>query len=88
MLDALKGNQSAMEVSKGEVYSIIEHLTEELVNTDPNIVKSAIHSMIEEIVVWPKGPDKERVAEVRGSCLPLTRVQMVTPRGLEPLLPA
>ena len=87
-LNTLKGSQDALEVSKEEIYKIIENLTEEIVNADPKIVKSAIHSMIGEIVVWPKGQDKERVAEVRGSCLPLTRVQMVTPRGLEPLLPA
>ena len=77
-----------MDVSEKEIYEVIEHLTEELVNADPNVVKPALHSMIGEIVVWPKEKDEERRLEVRGSCLPLTRVNLVTPRGLEPLLPA
>ncbi len=47
-LNTLKGGQDAVEVSKEEIYEIIEHLTEEIVNADPKIVKSAIHSMIGE----------------------------------------
>ena len=87
-LDTLRGSQKVMDVSEKEIYEVIEHLTEELVNTDPNVVKPALHSMIEEIVVWPKEKDEVRRLEVRGSFLPLTRVNLVTPRGLEPLLPA
>lgn len=54
-LETMKANQNAMEVSEKEIFDIIEHLTEEITNVDPNIVKSTIHSMIEEVVVWPKG---------------------------------
>lgn len=80
-LETLRGSQEVMDVSNKEIYEVIKHLTDEIVNADPNVVKPALHSMIEEIVVWPKDKDEERRLEVRGSFLPLTRVNMVTPTG-------
>lgn len=45
--------------------------------------------MIEEIVVWLKEKDEERRLEVRGGTISLLlRVNLVTPRGIEPLFTA
>ena len=81
--------QGAFEVSDGDIRSVIENFTEEVSHADPKIRKSAILALFQEIRIFPKeGDPLERILEIKGSCLPLTRLLVASPRGFEPLLPA
>ncbi|MBU4287893.1 MAG: recombinase family protein [Proteobacteria bacterium] len=81
--------QGAFEVSDGDIRRVIENFTEEVSHADPKIRRSAILALFQEIRIFPKeGTPWERILEIKGSCLPLTRVSLASPRGFEPLLPA
>jgi hypothetical protein len=68
---------------------VIENLKEEVNHADPKIRKRAVQALFDEIRIYAKEGDPwQRLLEIKGACLPLTRVSMASPRGFEPLLPA
>jgi chromosome segregation ATPase len=84
-----KASQGVFEVSDDDIRNAIENFTGEVSHADPKIRKSAILALFQEIRIFPKeGTPWERILEIKGSCLPLTRVSVASPRGFEPLLPA
>ena len=84
-----KAVKGAFEVSDDDIRNAIENFTEEVSHADPKIRKSAILALFQEIRIFPKeGTPWERILEIKGSCLPLTRLSVASPRGFEPLLPA
>ncbi|MFT5727807.1 MAG: site-specific DNA recombinase [Desulforhopalus sp.] len=71
-LEQLTGTQDIVNVSAKDILYSIAHLSEEMSHADPIVVKSAVHSMIDEIVVNPRRANQERSIQVKGSYLPLT----------------
>ncbi|RZB31313.1 MAG: hypothetical protein SRB2_04838 [Desulfobacteraceae bacterium Eth-SRB2] len=81
--------KGAFEVSDDDIRSVIKNFSEEISHADPKVRKSAILALFEQIKIFPKENEPwERMLEIKGSCLPLTRVSVASPRGFEPLLPA
>jgi hypothetical protein len=61
-------------------------LTEEINHADPKIRKSAVQALFDEIIIFPKeGSPWERVLEIKGAYLPLTRYKLASPTGFEPV---
>ena len=87
-LEALKTRQSTVDVPEKDILNVIAHLSDELKNADSNIVKATVNALIDEILVGPKNGKGERMLSIKGSYLPITRANMVTPRGIEPRFPA
>ena len=68
---------------------MIDKLGDEVNNGDPQIRKRALMALIDRVVVFPvKRGKKGRIVEVRGSCLPLTRIAMASPTRFELVSPA
>ena len=84
-----KASQGVFEVSDDDIRDAIENFTEQVSHADPKVRKSAVLALFQEIRIFPKeGAPWERILEIKGSSLPLTRVSVASPRGFEPLLPA
>ncbi len=84
-----KASQGAFEVSDDDIRYVIENFKEQVSHADAKTRKSAVLALFQEICIFPKeGAPWERILEIKGSCLPLTRVSVASPRGFEPLLPA
>ena len=84
-----KASQGVFEVSDDDIMNAIENFVEEVRHADPKIRKSAVLALFQEVRIFPKENEPwERLLEIKGSCLPLTRVSVASPRGFEPLLPA
>ena len=67
----------------------ILNFREEVRHADPEVKKRAARTLFESIVIHPKdNENRDRLLSIKGVCLPLTRDFLVTPRGIEPLLPA
>ncbi len=82
-------SESASQVSKEKILTVIESLREELHMADPATRKRVIHQLFERIEVFPKeGEVGKRKLVIKGSNLPLTRVYVASPTGFEPVLPA
>ena len=78
-----------VEVSDEEIRASIEQFAERVENADPETRKRAVQTLFEEIRISPKaGRPWERNIEIKGVCLPLTGVNVASPRGFEPLSPA
>ena len=81
--------KNIFEISEKDIQDVVENLGDELKNADPKTIKRATRALFDEITVHPKkGAPWERMLEIKGTYIPLTGDVMVTPRGLEPLLPA
>ena len=77
------------EIDEQTIRAVIENLGDEIKHADPKIKKRAIQALFDEIQIFPKkGAPWERMLEIKGVHLPLTRVSVASPRGFEPLLPA
>jgi hypothetical protein len=90
-IDRVRSAKGMGEVSNGQIISVLLHLGEEFRHADPKIRKRVAQTLFEEIRILPKQgtPWKwERLLEIKGVQLPLTRVNVVIPRGIEPRLPA
>ena len=71
------------------IMDVIVNFREEVRHADPEVKKRAARTLFESIVIHPKDtPKGDRMLSIKGVCLPLTRDLLVTPRGIEPLLPA
>ncbi len=78
-----------MQVIADDIHRVIDNLQEEVRKADPKIKKQIVQQLFDRILVFPKeGKDGERRLEIRGSSLPLARVNMAPPTGFEPVLPA
>ena len=67
----------------------IKNFSKEVVNADPETKKRVARTLFDAIVIHPKeNGSRNRMLSIKGVCLPLTRDILVTPRGIEPLLPA
>ena len=81
--------QRGLEVSASEIVQVIENFREEIRHSDPKIRKQAVQTLFDEIMIYPKkGNPWERMIEIRGTKVPLTGVNVASPRGFEPLSPA
>ena len=90
-IEKIKSSQGVYDVSDAEILDVIGRLDEEFRHADPNIRKMVMQTLFEEIRILPKqgNPWKwERLLEIKGVQMPLTRVSVVIPRGIEPRLPA
>ena len=77
------------EVSDEEIRATIEQFAERVENADPETRKRAVQTLFDEIRISPKvGTPWERNIEIKGVCLPLTGINVASPRGFEPLSPA
>ena len=77
------------EVSKKDILEVIENLREEVRHADKAARKRVVQRLFDRISVLPKeGEEQGRCLEIKGSSLPLTRVNMASPTGFEPVLSA
>ena len=85
----LKKADGCQEITYKIIKETIENFREEVRYADPEIKKRVVRTLFESIVIHPKDtPKGDRLLSIKGVCLPLTRDLLVTPRGIEPLLPA
>jgi len=78
-----KAFQGAFQVSDDDIRSVIENFKEEVRQADPKARKNAILALFEQIKIFPKENDPwERKLEIKGSCLPLTRLSLASPKKL------
>ncbi|MBI9084688.1 MAG: zinc ribbon domain-containing protein [Desulfobacterales bacterium] len=90
-IDRLKSEKGIVDVSEGQILDVLHRLEEEFRHADPKIRKRVCMTLIDEIRILPKQgtPWKwERLLEIKGVHVPLTRVNVVIPPGIEPGLPA
>jgi hypothetical protein len=66
------------------------HIFREKVNQSDRIVrKRVVQFLFEGIRIYPKeGNPRSRFIEIKGSYIPLTRLNMASPTGFEPVLSA
>jgi site-specific DNA recombinase len=87
-LEEARAVQRGLEVSAEEILEVIEKFREEVRHADATTKKRVIQTLLEEIRIHPKnGNPWERIIEVRGIHIPLTRVNVASPTGFEPVLP-
>ncbi len=85
----LKEADGCHEVTDKLIRETIVNFREEVKHADPEIKKRVARTLFDSIVIHPKDtPKGDRMLSIKGVCLPLTRDLLVTPRGIEPLLPA
>ena len=78
-----------LKISEDLIRQTVENFRDEIQDADPNIKKRALRALLDKVILHPKtGETQERILEVKGIYLPLTRDFLVTPTGLEPVLPA
>ena len=81
-LNEAKAIQQGLEVSADDIVQVIENFREEVKNADPKIRKRAVQTLFDEIRIHPKeGNPWKRFLEVRGTKVPLTGVNVASPRG-------
>ena len=88
-LEKVKSVQGSMEVRDEDIMEVVDNFKEEINHADPKIKKRAVRALFEEIRIFPKqGEPWERLLEIKGACIPLTRLTVASPTGFEPVLPA
>jgi site-specific DNA recombinase len=88
-IKTLKESDKLQGITDNVIKEVIEHFREEVRHADPEIKKRVARTLFESIVIHPKNNEsRDRLLSIKGICLPLTRDFLVTPRGIEPLLPA
>ena len=74
--------QRGLEVSNDEIIQVIENFREEVRHADPRTRKRAVQTLFDNIRIHPKKGDPwQRMLEVRGTKVPLTGVNVASPRG-------
>ncbi len=87
-LEKLRADNHGLELSDDDIRKAIDHYAEMVKNADPQIKKRAIRTLLKGVRVYPKDDKNQgRLIEIIGACLPLIRVNVVVPTGLEPVLP-
>jgi hypothetical protein len=85
----LKKADGCQGITDTLIRETIVNFREEVKHADPEIKKRVARTLFDSIVIHPKDtPKGDRMLSIKGVCLPLTRDLLVTPRGIEPLLPA
>ena len=88
-LDEARSLQASVGISDEAVLEAIDKFREYVFSADPEIKKRAVQTLFDEIRIHPKeGTPWSRYIEFKGVQLPLTRVNLASPRGFEPLSPA
>jgi chromosome segregation ATPase len=78
--------QMRFEVSADDIVQVIENFREEVRNADPKIRKRAVQTLFDEIRIYSKeGNPWKRFLEVKGTKVPLTGVNVASPRGFTSL---
>ena len=78
--------QMGFEVSADDIVQVIENFREEVRNADPKIRKRAVQTLFDEIRIYSKeGNPWKRFLEVKGTKVPLTGVNVASPRGFTSL---
>jgi hypothetical protein len=76
-------------ISEDDIRNVIENFKSQVNQADPKIRKSALLALFQEVRIFPKEDAPwERISEIKGAYLSLTRLSVASPRGFEPLLPA
>ncbi len=76
-------------LSRKDASVVIENLADKVRRADPKIKKRTVQVLLDEIRITPKkGAPWERMLEIKGVHVPLTRVVLASPTGFEPVLPA
>ncbi|WP_435549754.1 recombinase family protein [Desulfobacterium sp. N47] len=84
-----KASQGVFDVSDDEIKIVIDNLGQEINNADAKVQKKAFQALFEEIRIHQKeGEPWSRKLELKTVHLPITRVNVASPRGFEPLSPA
>ena len=88
-LKTMASTYGSVEVKEKDIAEVVENFREEVSHADPKIRKSAVRTLFEEINIFPKEGDPwERLIEIKGTSIPLTRLKVASPTGFEPVLPA
>ena len=86
-LEKTKRLHKEMEITDNDIKELIDNFKENLINADAQTKKRVVQTLFNEIRIFPKnGEPWERILEVKGTYIPLTRVNVASPRGFEPLL--
>lgn len=82
-LETARASAGAYKVDAGAVREVIENLADEVRQADPKIRKRTVQVLLDEIRISPKkGTPWERMLEIKGVHLPLTRVAVASPKIL------
>ena len=88
-IKAIKVSNEFQDVNDAMIKDVIGNLSREVANADPETKKRVVRTLFQSISIHPKkNQSRDRMLSIKGVCLPLTRDFLVTPRGIEPLLPA
>ena len=88
-LDEMRSQKGVLEINDDAIRQIIETLGEKARNADAKVRKQAVMTIFQELKIGPKtGSPQARKLTAKGVYLPLTGINVASPRGFEPLLPA
>jgi hypothetical protein len=83
-IQELKESQGVFDVSDDEIKSAIDNLAQEINQADEKAVKRTLQVLFEEVRIHPKEEvSGDRLLEVKGVYLPLTGINVASPRGFE-----
>jgi len=88
-IDEMRAHQGVSDVDDNTIRNVIETLGEKVRKADAKVRKQTAMTVFQELRIGPKtGSPWARNITVKGVYLPLTGVNVASPRGFEPLLPA
>jgi site-specific DNA recombinase len=88
-LEEARTLEESLTIRDEDIEEVVRNLKKELNHADPKIRKRAIQTLFSEVKIYPKEGDPwNRILEVKGAYIPLTRLKMASPTGFEPVLPA
>ena len=80
-LDKMKAAHGAVDVSDVEIRTAVGNFKDEVMYADPKKRKRAVAALFKEIWIHPqKGSPWKRILEIKGVCVPLTRLSAASPR--------
>ena len=81
-IEEMKASEGAFEISEDEIIEVFKNIREDVNHADPKIRKRVVQTLFQEARIYPKeGSPWERLLEIKGVQVPLTRVKMASPRG-------
>ncbi len=88
-IETLKAQSKSADISDDEIKEAINNFRSKVDKAEPELKKRGVYTLFDEIRVFPKkGAPWERLFEIKGAGVPLTGIQVASPRGFEPLSPA
>ena len=83
-----KALEESLMIRDEDIEEVVRNLKKELNYADPKIRKRVTQTLLGETKIHPKeGNSWDRILEVSGAYIPLTRLKMASPTGFEPVLP-